>query len=417
MRFHTTTLRHLTLLAGLILGLHVSGSGVLAQGNPAGGAVISTGIAQITDNNVVSAQSRAIADAHRKALIQAAGTIMTFEQLELQFPALKQALFNKAADYIESYKILYDNRRGDRYHITLQSTVDLKKLARHLMVDASIAPESTLPSLLLMIARQPPGRDVYTCWWSFVDPENGLTPLDLTLRDELQKQGFEVIDHSRMAAQISGTNLYGCIGVDGENLRALGRQFQADVVINARAQAGPAAERSEGAPAPEMQANITGRAVKTEDGSTLASIETYMPSGGEGDVPTYDSALAGASRTFARQIGEQISQRWAKQTKGVLITTLSLSGISSYLDFTRFKNALKKNIPAINAVVQKNAAAKGTLLELESGSDTVTLAQAMEGKEFENFTISITRIAPPLIEAEVRVSEEKAEPEEEEENL
>ena len=38
--------------------------------------------------------------------------------------------------------------------------------------------------------------------------------------------------------------------------------------------------------------------------------------------------------------------------------------------------------------------------------------QAMEGKEFENFTISVTRIAPPLIEADVRVSAEKVEPEE-----
>ena len=192
----------------MILCTHGSGSIALAQEQPAGSVAVSTGIAQITDNNIVTAQSSAIADAHRKAIIQAAGTIMTFEQLEQQLPALKQVLFNKAADYIESYKILYDSRRGDRYHITLQSTVDLKKLQYHLMVDASIAPASKIPSLLLMIARQPPGRDIYTCWWSFIDPETALTPLDLALRDELQKQGFEVIDHSRMIIQISGSNVY-----------------------------------------------------------------------------------------------------------------------------------------------------------------------------------------------------------------
>jgi hypothetical protein len=95
-----------------------------------------------------------------------------------------------------------------------------------------------------------------------------------------------------------------------------------------------------------------------------------------------------------------------------VITTLSVTGISSYLDFTRFKNALKKNIPAITTITQKSAATKGALLELESGSDTVTLAESMEGKEFENFSISVTRIAPPLIEADVRVSAEKVEPEE-----
>jgi hypothetical protein len=392
--------------------MNASGIAARAQEKPAGSIIVSTGIAQITDNNLVTAQSMAIADAHRKALIQAAGTMMTFEQLEQQFPSLRQGLFNTATDYIESFKILYDSRRGDRYHITLQSTVDLKKLGNHLMVDASIAPENALPAILLMIARQPPGRDVYTCWWSFIDPETALTPLDLALRDELHKQGFEVIDHSRMITQISGSNVFGCLDVDGENLRALGRRFQADVVINAKAQAGPAAERSEGAPAQEMQAHIAGRAVKTDDGSVLATIESFMPSGGEGDDPAYDSALRNAARAFARQIGEQISQRWSKETKGVVITTLSVTGIASYLDFTRFKNALKKNIPAIDAIVQKSAAAKGALLELESGSDTVTLAQTMEGKEFGNFSISVTRIAPPLIEVDVRVSAEKVEPEE-----
>lgn len=408
---------HIAYVAVLLLSLCSAEGIALAQKKPAGSTIVSTGIAQITDNNMVTAQSRAIADAHRKALIQAAGAIMTFEQLEQQFPALKQALFAKATDYIASYKILYDSRRGNRYHITLQSTVDLKKLQNHLMVDAAIAPASTIPSLLLMIARQPPGRDVYTCWWSFVDPETSLTPIDLALRDELQKQGFEVIDHSRMITQISGSNVFGCLDVAGENLQALGRQFQADVVINATAQVGPAALRSEGAPAQEVQANIAGKAVKTDDGSTLASIESYMPSSGENDGPAYDSAIRNAARAFARQIGEQISQRWSKETRGVVITTLSVTGISSYLDFTRFKSALKKNIPAISSITQKSAAATGALLELESGSDTVTLAQAMEGKEFESFSISITRIAPPLIEADVRVSAETVEPEAEEENL
>ena len=410
-------IKHTGTLAILIIIYCVSATELFPQETPPGHAVVTTGIAQISDSNIVSAQSRAIADAHRKALIQAAGTIMTFEQIDQQLPSLKQVLLNKAADYIESYKILYDSRRGDRYQITLQSTVDMKKLENHLVVDDSLAPANKLPSVLLMIARQRPGQDVYTCWWSFIDPETALTPLDQILRDELQKQGFEVIDHTRMISQITGSHVYGCLDVDVEDLQALCRQFQADMVITARVQAGPAADRSGDSFEQAFQAGITGRAVKTDDGSSLASIETYMPSSGEGEDSAYDSAIKNAARMFARQIGEQIAQRWSKESKGVLITTLSVSGIASYFDFTRFKNALKKNIPAINAIVQKSAAAKGALLELESSADTVTLAQAMEGKEFENFTISVTRIAPPLIEADVRVSEEKVEPAEQEENL
>lgn len=408
-------IKRLASLAVCILSLHVAGGEALPQEALPGHVVVTTGIAQISNSNIVGAQSMAIADAHRKALIQAVGTIMTFEQIDGQLSSLKQALFDKAADYIESYKILYDSRRGDRYHITLQSTVDLKKLKNYLAVDQSIAPAYGLPAILLMIAWQPPGRDVYTCWWSFIDPETALTPLEVVIRDELQKQEFEVIDHSRMISRITGSGVFGCLGMDVEDLQALGRQFQADVIITARAQAGPAAYGSGDALEREVQAHIAGGAVKTGDGSSIASLETYMPSSGESDDSAYDSALKNASRIFARQIGEQIARRWSKDSRGVLITALSVSGISSYADFSRFKSALKKNIPAINAIEQKTATARGALLELESGSDTFTLAEELERKRFDDFTISITRIAPPLIEAEVSISAENVQPQEREE--
>jgi hypothetical protein len=410
-------IKHLCTVTAFVLSMLVAGSAAFSQGTSPGNAVVTTGIAQISDNNIVTAQRGAIADAHRKALVQAIGTIMTFEQMNQQIPSLKGALFDRATDYIESYKILYDSRRVDRYHITLQSNVNLRKLEKYLAVDQSIAPERALPAVLLMIARQPPGRDVYTCWWSFIDPETDLTPPDLAMRDELEKQGFEVIDHSRMVLQITGSNVYGCLDLDVEALQSLGRQFQADVIINARVQVGPVAGGGVNALVQEFQANIAGRAVKTDDGSFLSSIETYMPSSGESDDSAYDSAIKNASRTFARQIGEQIAQRWSKEIKGVLITSLSVSGISSYSDFTTFKNALKKNIPAITAIEQKSVAARGALLELESGSDTLALAQELEGKQFEGFTISVIRIAPPLIEAEVSVSPGNEGPEEQEEAL
>ncbi len=56
------------------------------RGTSPGITVVTTRIAQISDNNLVTAQSSAIADAHRKALVQAVGTIMTFEQMNQQLP-------------------------------------------------------------------------------------------------------------------------------------------------------------------------------------------------------------------------------------------------------------------------------------------------------------------------------------------
>ena len=404
--------KHRAMLTLLIIIFYLSGTEVFSQETPSSHTIITTGIADISDSNIVSAQGKAIADAQQKALIQAVGTFMTFDQIDKQFASLKRVLFDKAVDYIESYKILYDSTLGDRYQITLQSTINRKKLEEYLVVDQALAPENKLPTILLMIAQQRLSQDFYTCWWSFIDPETALTPLDQMVRDDLQKQGFEVIDHTYMIQQITSTNVYGCLDIKAEALQAVGKQFQADVVIIGNAQVEPADDKGQGPLTTSVQASIAARAVKTADGSSIAALETFMPSAGENADDAHNGALKKAARTFAHQMGEQIALRWTKESKGVLITTLSVSGISSYIDFSRFKSALKKNIPAITAIVQKSTAAKGALLELESSADTLSLAQEMGNKQFEDFTLSLKRISPPLIEAEVRVTREEAEQQE-----
>lgn len=396
-------------LAVLIISLYFSPAQVFPEETQPGHAIITTGIADISDNNIVNAQVRAINDAQQKALIQAVGMIMTFDQIDRQFASLKRVLFDRAVDYVESYRILYDSTLGDRYQITLQSTINHKKLEEYLIGDQSLAPEHKLPTLLLMIAQQKLNQDFYTCWWSFIDPETSVTPLDEMLRSELQKQGFEVIDHTYMIQQITSTNVYGCLDIKPEALQAVGKQFQTDVVIIGNAQVEPAVDKSQTPPAASAQASIEARALKTADGSSIAALETYMPSTGENAEAAHNGALKKAASTFAHQMGEQIALRWTKETKGVIITTLSVSGISSYIDFSSFKNALKKNIPAISAIVQKSTASTGALLELESNTDTLSLAQEIGNKHFEEFTISLKRIAPPLIEAEVRINREETE--------
>lgn len=380
-----------------------------------GQSLVTTGIAAIADNNIVTAQGKAITDAQQKALFQAVGTILTFDQINQQFPSLRQVLFNKAADYIESYKVLYDSTLGDRYQITLQSAVNRSKLEEYLIGNQSLAPERTLPIILLMIAQRRLNQDFYTCWWSFIDPETALTPLDELVRSDLRQQGFEVIDHTHMIRQIASTNVYGCLDIKADALQAVGKQFQADVIIIGNAEVEPAGERDRDTPATSVQASITARAVRIADGSGLAAVETYMPSSGENADAANNGAFRKAARTFAHQMGEQIALRWTKENKGVLITTLSVSGITSYIDFSTFKNALKKGIPLIDTIVQKSTAATGALLELESSADTLALAQEIGNKRFEEFSISLKRIAPPLIEAEVTMHRMEKEEEGEDE--
>jgi len=201
------------LLSLLVISPFFTSIPLCAQNTDTPDVITSNGIASIRNNNIFNARNDALADAQKKALMKAAASLMTFEQFSRQFAELKRTLFTKTADYIESYKVLYDNTLGDRYHITIQVTVAMEDLKKNLLNTGSITSQGKLPRILLMVSQQRLNQNFSTCWWSFIDPEQELTTIDSTVRDSLQKRGFEVVDHTSMIKKITTTRVYGCLDI------------------------------------------------------------------------------------------------------------------------------------------------------------------------------------------------------------
>ena len=397
----------LVVLVAYIAIPFLSSNNASAQETVATDPIITTGIADIKGGSIIRARNKAIADAQKKALMEAVGMLMTFDRIEKQFALFKSALFDRADYFIESYKVLYDNTLDDRYHISLQSTIAFEALKDYLVNRKSLAPRPKLPRILLMISQQRLNQDFYTCWWSFIDPVKELTTIDQMVRNELQKAGFEVIDHTLMVPKRM-TGVYGCLDIGPEAMQALGAQFQANIVIAGNAQVVVTTE-NEDRSHKVIQASITAQAIKIGDGSLLATGEVYFPSSEGSEEAAQEISLKKASLAFARQMSDKISRQWVKETKGIASTTLSISGLSDYLDFSRLKSDLKKRIPEIHNLSQKTLSDTGALIEVESSLDTPSLAALIEKKQFEDFIIFIAGVDPPLIEMEVTLKNQEPE--------
>ena len=381
---------------------------VCAQGTDTADPITSTGIASIRSNNIFAARNDALADAQKKALIKAAIRLMTFEQFSRKFAEFKRTLFTQTADYIESYRVLYDNTLGDRYHITIQATVAMEELKKNLLNTGSISSQLKLPRILLMISQQKLNQNFSTCWWSFIDPEQELTTIDSTLQNELQKRGFEVIDHTSMIKKITTSNVFGCLDIRPEDVQTLGKQFQADIVVVGKAQVELTGE-TENPSKKIVQANIVAKALKVDDGSVIATSESYNPATHDSETAAQQIALEKGSSRLANTISEELSLRWVKESRGIASSTLSISGLSDYLDFSLFKSELKKAIPEIYNLLQKTLSDTGALIEVESPLDTSSLAALIERKKFKDFTVYIASVTPPLIEMEVMLKNQEPE--------
>ncbi len=368
-------------------------------------AIITTGIGNISVDNIALAQNEAIIDAQKKALIQAVGMLIPFDLIDEQFFFLNESIFNQAADYIESYRVLYDSTLDDRYHITIQSTIAFKTLEDNLINLQFLTPKVKLPRILLMISLQRLNQNFYRCWWSFIDPEKEPTVIDQVLKMELQKKGFEVIDHTHMLQETNPTKVYGCIDVKAEGIQDLCKQFKADVAIVGNAQV-DLMDEVENSLKKSVQASIKARAVKIADGSVVTTIDTYIPATEDDEETAQMVALEKASFNLGRKIGKKIALQWVKESKGIAITTLNISGLSNYLDFSRLKSELKKGIPEIQNLLQKTLSDEGALIEVESNLDTASLAELIRNRQFEEFTILIKNVLYNTIEIEVGLKAE-----------
>ena len=204
------------------------------------------------------------------------------------------------------------------------------------------------------------------------------------------------------------TGVYGCLDIGPEAMQALGAQFQANIVIAGNAQVVVTTE-NEDRSHKVIQASITAQAIKIGDGSLLATGEVYFPSSEGSEEAAQEISLKKASLAFARQMSDKISRQWVKETKGIGSTTLSISGLSDYLDFSRLKSDLKKRIPEIHNLSQKTLSDTGALIEVESSLDTPSLAALIEKNQFEDFIVFISGIDPPLIELEVTLKNQEPE--------
>ena len=392
------------LLIGPSLPCHVA----FSQETWPSDSIITIGIGHTTNDNIIAAQNEAIIDAQKKALIQAVGMLMPFDRIEEQFPFLQESILDRAADYVSSYRILYDSTIDDRYHITIQSTIDFKELEDYLVALQFLAPKVMLPRILLMISQKKLDQNFYTCWWSFIDPEKELTVIDQVMMMELQKKGFEVIDHTPMFQETAMNKVYGCLDIKLEAIQTLGKQFKADIAIVGNAQV-ESMDDVENAVQKSVQASMSARAVKIEDGSVVTTLDTYVPATRDDEDTAQMVALEKASSTFARQMGQQISLQWIKESTGIILTHLNVSGLSNYLYCSLFKSNLKKGIPEIQNLLQKTLSDRGALIDVESTLDAPSLAKRIANKPFEAFTISISCVSDHTIEMDVRLPTQSTE--------
>lgn len=355
------------------------------------------GMGAIVNNDKAIARDNAIEDALRKAVEQAVGTLVSSETMVENFQLLSDSIYTKTEGYIQKYKIISEALAENIYKVNIEATVALGNLKNDLAAVGLLMARKHKPRIMIMIAEQNIGQQYLSFWWGHQASETNLSITESVLIEKLREKDFNVVDHEAKARNIKIGKPYQAANLDDNTAVSLGNQYDAEVVIVGKALAKLVGSVM-GTSMKSVQANMSARAIRTDNGAIIASANTHGAAVHIDEVTGGSEALKKASSDLASKLMDQIINTWGKEVSGTTMVQLTINGISSYQDFLKFKNVLQEQVRGVKGVYQRSISAGVAKIDLDIKGDSQSLADELTTKNSPDFSININSMSQNSLE-------------------
>ena len=214
-----------------ILALCILGStSVFAQDEDAQ-TVTATGFGAILSGDRAKARDDAIQNALREAIQQVVGQMITSETVVENFTLLSDRVYSKTNGYIRTHKVIDEKSHPDEIEITVEAVVMQGSLENDLMGIDELLDRLRHPRIMVIIDEQV----VITGSDSTALPVTNTA--EAAIRESLLAKGFDVVDYKTIQQNLKRDQTIAASRGDATAAMALGRQYEAEVVITGRATA------------------------------------------------------------------------------------------------------------------------------------------------------------------------------------
>ena len=221
------------------------------------------------------------------------------------------------------------------------------------------------------------------------------------------EQGFPVIDQSQIKNIRYKDEAKRAAQGDTAAAAALGKQFEAEIIIVGEAMSQRVGGRMPGNIV-SCNAQIVVKAVQTETAQILATRSMTDKGLDISEESAAQKALTSVSRKMADYLIGEIDHKWSEMTTG-LTRSLTLKIVNvTFKELLLFEDALHKRIPSVQKVHRRYFDVSGKITEIE-----VTIAAAVEQFvrelaliEFDDFVVEVLNQTPQVLD--IRISQKLA---------
>ena len=347
------------------------------------------GRGKIYGDDLAAARTNAIADALEGVTEKAVGLVLPTASVVEEFQLLSDLVYNQTEAFISDYKVLTESKSGNYYRVLVRATVSLSAIQDRLQSTGVLMTDKGLPTLLFFLSEQHVGQSSPTFWWGQASPNAGLTVAEETLTEYMGNKGFPIADHSQINPDDNLAPEYRRPDLSDDAAVEIGKKFGADVVIVGTGVARYSGEVSD-MNTRSIQARVSARAVRTDNGRIVASSEETRGVDSQDDGR---EALALSAAAVAQDLTRQITSNWREEPHQAESIELVVRGIKEYADFVRFRKHLKNDIRGVKDAHLRSITTDEAKMDVEYTGNAKALADDLVLQPFEALSVSIIEVS------------------------
>jgi len=301
---------------------------------------------------------------------------------------ISDRILSQTKGYIRRYNIVSEIPEGNLYRVTISAEVSLGKLSDDLSAIIVVLDQINKPRTMLLIAEQNIGEEV-VAWW--LDGAHGqstdMAVTETVFMDKFTEKGFEMIDQQVAAQEVKVTGAYRVQNLSTEQARTLGNQADAEVVI-----VGKAFSKLQGSVGglKSAQADLTARAVRTDNGRVLASVSSHGAAVHLSEITAGNEALKKAAADAAEQMMTKILAQYSKEIGGSRSIGITIKGFTSKTQFVKFKDVLRSQVRGIKNLHERSFSNGTARISVDSKNSAQILSDELCLKDFGTFAVEVT---------------------------
>ena len=290
-----------------------------------------TGSAVVDGNRVDIAREKALDGALRSAVEKVVGIMLTSTS-EVENYALKMdRILSESRGFINTYAILSERRQGDLLDLVVEADVGRERLKDRMQAIQLIMARKAKPRLMLL----------------FTERAQKDAMAEAAMSRYFMGKGFKLIDAQSLPKERSGEILK-----DPKSSSRLAGQYGAEILLIG---AVDAATNSFNVGGIEMHSNKVTVSVKVINGDTGEVITTDSKGGSapgmKGDIRKITEE---AAEKLARQMMEEVLERWSAELTNTATVKLVVSGLENYETLQQFKDLLASGSQGLQGSAAEN---------------------------------------------------------------